>query len=323
MPRYRCREERLPTGERVVRLEDTAAGVDAAVIPERGADWSAFGMHDASGRRIELLHPAVDFDGPGSSPVLFPIVGRSWCDGQLGAYRHRGRVRPMPIHGFARSTAWEVAARGTDGASARVTCRLADSESTRALYPYPFRLTLTYRVRAGALAIEAAVENPGDEPLPFHLGYHPYFRAPVLPGGDRRRCLLGVPSRAAWELENGGTTGGQVPLPDDLAYDPPRPLADAGLDRVFASLRPDPATGLAACRLLDPDCGCGAEVRFDVADFPVFVVYSPSHQPFACLEPWTGLPGGLGDDVLAGRQARRVAPGGRFTATVTAHPLVP
>jgi len=50
-------------------------------------------------------------------------------------------------------------------------------------------------------------------------------------------------------------------------------------------------------------------VAFDAGEFPVFVVYTSPEAPYACLEPWTGLPGGLGDDTPSGRSARRVPPG--------------
>lgn len=316
MARYECEEIRLPGGEQAFRIVDHGAGVDATAVPERGALWSSLGIRQSSGARVELLHAANDFTTGGCSPVLFPVTGRSWCDGELGAYRHGGVVRPMPIHGFAQAMPWQVAAAGGDGESAFVTCVLTDTEQTRALYPYPFRVSLTYRLRDGEFLIEATVENPGNLPLPFHLGYHPYFRTPVLPDGDRRRCVLAVPSTECWELNNLCATGTRRPLSAAEAFDPARPLGEDTLDRVFADLRPDPTTGLIHAWVRDPDAGCTVEVRYDAALYPVFVVYTAPEAPYVCLEPWTGLPGGLGDDTPAGQGARRVPPGGRYQATV-------
>lgn len=325
MASYTCADVTLAGGETAVRLEDGSAGLDATVIPARGAIWSAFGALDAAGRRVELLTGGDDLDAPGRSPVLFPAVGRSWCDGQLGAYRHGGVVRPMDIHGFAKDLPWAVAAAGADAESAYVTCALSDTEATRRIYPYPFQLSLTYRLHGGALRIEAAVENPGAEAMPFHLGYHPYFRMPVLPGGDRRRCLLDLPAASAWALENLIATGERVPLAAGESYLPARPLGDVSLDRAFADLQADPTSGLAATGVRDPDSGWGVRLEHDPAAFPVFVVYAPAggapantaDEPFVCLEPWAGLPGGLGDDTPAGRAARRLAPGAVFEAVVS------
>lgn len=315
MPGYRCDEGRLPTGERSFLLEDTKAGLDATVIPEQGAVWAAFGARDRSGERVELFHPAEHFTYPGGSPVLFPVTGRSACDGELGAYRHRGKVYEMPIHGFARDLPWETEEVAADDAGARITCSLRDTEETRRLYPYAFRIALTYRVREGVVSVEAAVENPGEEPLPFHLGYHPYFRVPVRPDGDRASCRMRVPSLATWELANLCATGRQVPMEARAAFEPERALGDETMDRVFAGLRADEGS-LVRCWARDPEAGLAIEVEFELKEFPVFVVYTSPEAPYACLEPWTGLPGGLGDDTASGQGAQRVPPGGRVENSV-------
>lgn len=315
MSHYRCAEGRLATGEREFRLVDEAAGVDITVIPDQGAVWSAFGARDESGNRMELFHPAEHFTYPGGSPVLFPVTGRSACDGELGFYRHRGTRYPMPIHGFARDLPWDVEDVAADEAGARITCSLQDTEETRRVYPYAFRIALTYRIREGAVSVEAAVENPGEEPLPFHLGYHPYFRVPIRPDGDRTRCLMRVPSFATWELANLCATGRQAPIDPREAFEPERALGEETMDRVFAALRPD-EQGRVCCWARDPEAGYAIEVEFDAREFPVFVVYTSPEAPYACLEPWTGLPGGLGDDTPSGQQAQRVPPGGRVENTV-------
>ncbi|NLC56726.1 MAG: hypothetical protein GX774_07825 [Armatimonadetes bacterium] len=314
--RYRCREMRLPTGEVALSLEDARAGLDALVVPARGAVLESFGVRDGAHGRRELLFPAEHFEQGGGAPVLFPVTGRSLCDGELGSYRHRGTVRPMPLHGFAHSLPWEVVAADADSRSAFVTCALAASEATWAIYPYAFRLALTYRLRDGLLLLEAVVENPGPDPLPFHLGYHPYFRMPVHPEGDRRRCRMRVPSAATWELANLCATGRRLPMAPGTAYDPERALGEETMDRVFADLRPEPDTGRVVCWARDPDAEITVAVEYDPETFPVFVVYTSPAGPYVCLEPWTGLPGGLGDDTPAGQGARRVPPGGRFTSEV-------
>ncbi len=317
MARYTCEELRLPAGETVLRLADAAAGLDAAIVPELGAVWWDFGVRNSAGRRVELFHPAGHFSNPGGSPVLFPVTGRSLCDGALGSYRHHGTVYEMPIHGFARDLPWSVEGTGTDQGSAWVTCSLSDTAETRVVYPYPFRVALTYRLREGAMAIEAVVENPGADPLPFHLGYHPHFRMPVFPEGDRGGCLMEVPTESTWELANLCATGNRLPMAAGEAFFPGRPLGQETMDRVFADVKPDPATGLARCWARDPEAGTTIAVEYDPRQFPVFVVYTSPADPYVCLEPWTGLPGGLGDDTVSGRTARRVPPGGRFEGTVT------
>lgn len=315
--RYACGEVRLPTGETGFRLEDRCAGVDALVVPARGCVLESFGVRAQGRPRLELLHPAEHFACGGGSPVLFPATGRSLCDGSLGSYRYRGQVYPMPIHGVAHSLPWSVSEWGADEESAWLTSILTDTPGTRRCYPHAFRLQLTYRVCSGALRQEARIENPGPEPLPFHLGYHPYFRVPLSPEGDRRRCLLRVPAASIWELQNLCATGRRVPIPSGEAFDPERALGDQAMDAVFADLRPEPGTAEARCWVRDPDAGVTLSVEFSPKVFPVFVVYTSPPGAYVCLEPWTGLPGGLGDDIPAGRTAQRVPPGGRCDSVVT------
>ena len=49
-------------------------------------------------------------------------------------------------------------------------------------WPFPFESALTYRLRAGALSIEAKAVNTGSGPMPMGYGIHPYFNAPFAPG---------------------------------------------------------------------------------------------------------------------------------------------
>ena len=310
--RYRCREMRLPTGEVALSLEDARAGLDALVVPARGAVLESFGVRDGAHGRRELLFPAEHFEQGGGAPVLFPVTGRSLCDGELGSYRHRGTVRPMPLHGFAHSLPWEVVAADADSRSAFVTCALAASEATWAIYPYAFRLALTYRLRDGLLLLEAVVENPGPDPLPFHLGYHPYFRMPVHPEGDRRRCRMRVPSAATWELANLCATGRRLPMAPGTAYDPERALGEETMDRVFADLPSQTPAASSAGRAIQTRDHRGRECDRDV---PVFVVYT---SPAGLTSVWSRGPACPAAWVTTRPLARVLArcPGGRFTSEV-------
>lgn len=80
-----------------------------------------------------------------------------------------------PQHGFVRTAAWSVLASGLreDGA-VWLRLELTDSPTTRALWPYPFRLTLTVTV-SRALRVELEVHNPGDAPLACTEALHTYY----------------------------------------------------------------------------------------------------------------------------------------------------
>lgn len=83
---------------------------------------------------------------------------------------------PLPKHGFARLTTWELASAEGGGADAVAVFRLTDSAETRAIWPHPFVAELTVRVAGAAISMEFAVTNTGTEPFSFTAALHTYFR---------------------------------------------------------------------------------------------------------------------------------------------------
>src|SRR3954447_9185298 len=82
---------------------------------------------------------------PRHAPLLFPIVGRLAND----ELRHGGRTCRMTQHGFARDSRFAWAERGEN----RCVLVLDDSEATRALYPFAFRLVVTYTIEEAGLDV--------------------------------------------------------------------------------------------------------------------------------------------------------------------------
>jgi glucose-6-phosphate 1-epimerase len=83
--------------------------------------------------------------------------------------------KSLPFHGFARTAAWEMAtAEINSDRITEIVLRLADSEQTRKLWPYPF--VLEERIFFGeTLRIELVSRNTGDEPFHLTQALHTYF----------------------------------------------------------------------------------------------------------------------------------------------------
>jgi galactose mutarotase-like enzyme len=79
------------------------------------------------------------------------------------------------LHGF---TPWEEfeLAQISNGIQA---CLAYDG--SKDYYPFPCRLTIRYTLDENGLTLSGHVENLGQENLPFHLGWHPYFKVDVIP----------------------------------------------------------------------------------------------------------------------------------------------
>ncbi len=83
---------------------------------------------------------------------------------------------PLPRHGFARTSAWElVEARGGDD-FATATLKFEDNDQTRQIWPHAFEAELTVLVTGKRLDIEFGVRNRGEAVLSFTCALHTYLR---------------------------------------------------------------------------------------------------------------------------------------------------
>ncbi len=244
------------------RMED---GISATVLAD-GAELCS--LQDAVGRELVWqAEPAW----PRHSPVLFPIVGRLRDDRLL----HDGRSYRLTQHGFARDRRFTWAER--DATSCRLV--LEDDAATQAMYPFPFRFEMSYRIADGGLTVGYEVTNTGRGMLPVSVGAHPAFRWPL----------------------SGSKTDYQIEF--DTTEDAPIRRLDAGL------LRPDPQPSPVHGRVLPLDpalfeddavvmlhpssrslsfIGPGGGVEVAWTGFEQLGLWSRAGGDFLCIEPWQG-----------------------------------
>jgi aldose 1-epimerase len=137
------------------------------------------------------------------------------------------------------------------------------------------------------LRITARVENPDQVPLPFGLGFHPYFQMPLLQGKKGEDFLVQATPDLYWVLKDSLPTGQTLPV--DAARDlrGPRPFVELTLDDVFRG------GGQTAAGLVHQGslwhAATGSEI-LRVESSPAFrdlVVFTPAHRQAVCLEPYT------------------------------------
>jgi galactose mutarotase-like enzyme len=247
------------------RFED-GRGNALSLVPERGGLVTAW----SCGGQEMLYFDAERFADPSASvrggiPILFPICGG--LPGGLLPLR-QGDFQ-LPQHGFARDRPWALEVLEGE---AGVRLVLEDDAASRACFPFAFRLELALRTEADALAIDAHLLHrgaPGDDPLPFSLGLHPYL-AVSDPGGVR---LEGLPA----------TCLDQVAMAEASTAERLAQLAD-GVDLL--------TTASGAVRLVDP--GLGRSVTLELEPpLDRVVIWSDPPRPMVCLEPWSGPRGAL------------------------------
>ncbi|MBE6312601.1 MAG: aldose 1-epimerase family protein [Bacteroidales bacterium] len=136
-------------------------------IEDHGAELSSI---KANGR--EYLWQAHPKYWKRHSPVLFPIVGSVWN----GEYRSGGKTFKLGQHGFARDMDFKLVSCTENEAY----YTLESSAETFEKYPYPFKLTIGYKLHENTIDVIWKVENPGEKQIFFQIGAHPAFHWPLL-----------------------------------------------------------------------------------------------------------------------------------------------
>lgn len=144
-------------------------------------------------------------------------------------------------------------------------------------YPFPFRLSIRYRLSAEGLSVRTTVINTGATDMPVADGWHPYFTL----GG----------SADDWTLQLDGSKrlgfdGDLIPdgsLIEDSRFQQPTVLRGIELDNCFLRAQTRPA----ACTL----SGSGLNLSiFPDASYPYLQIFIPPMRDCAAIENLSGAP---------------------------------
>lgn len=213
-----------------------------------------------------------------TSPVLFPIVGRLKND----SYTYNEKTYSLSRHGFARDMEFTFDKRSEH----QVIFELNETEATKAVYPFNFKLFIAYTLMGNELVIEYFVRNQSDEVLPFSIGAHPAFAIE----GDINNYILQFNKDDQFETHhlehesfNGNTSiVNSMNNEISLSYD----LFEVNT-LVFKQLKSNEVT-------LKKNDICILKVNFD--HFPYLGIWTKRNAPFICVEPWCGLADNINHD---------------------------
>jgi aldose 1-epimerase len=258
------------------RIRLSASEWEAVLAPEDGGGMTALRF-----RGHDILVPAPEgarLGGPFGAFWMIPWANRL-DGGRLGAHRLPiNRVQDgTAIHGLSRDRPWQVGQVAAD----RVMMMQAVAAG-----PYRYRTELLTAASAEGLGLELTLTNMGEAPLPFGVGWHPWF---VRPPGTR------LAFRAAARFTHDARC-----LP--IAAAPSRGLegdegAFLGLDTHFAGW-----DGVA--RIAWP--GLGLTIAATGALATNLQVYAPPDRSVLCVEPSSHLPDAPNRPDLAAQGPMRV-----------------
>jgi galactose mutarotase-like enzyme len=186
-----------PQTEPVYILNDTDSKSSLTIYPDRGGIATSWKVND---RELMYLDADRFNEDPslsvrGGFPILFPICGNL----PDNAYSVDGKQYSLKQHGFGRELPWTVSHQSTT-TDASLTIVLTSNEATRAVYPFDFSVSFTYRLTGGQLTIDQTYTNKSTTPMPFSSGLHPYFLAP-----DKNSLTFEIPSTSYTEKQTGVT----------------------------------------------------------------------------------------------------------------------
>jgi Domain of unknown function (DUF4432) len=238
----------------------------------------------------------------GGWQVLFPNAG---AESEIEGV-------PLPFHGEAAGTPWQVLEAGPSEARLRVPARL------------PLVLERTVRVEGRTLFVEEVVSNDSDQEWTFAWGHHPAFDAP--PGTRIDMADGAVLADAEWDTAIVDTVAGaegRWPLLAGKHSEVDCSRIDDGV-RERLCYRPNLAEGWAALR--HPATGRGTALAWDLETFPHAWLWQQVGGPglpwygrgrIAAIEPVNVWPADGVAAAAARGQGRRIEPRGEERAWVT------
>lgn len=176
-----------------VILRDEQAGVEATIAPKEGGELCGF-KYRLEGVWTELLYRACDYSKAegwrGKAPLLWPATGAT-----IGKYRASNKEYEMPFHGFVQGMPWKVDITRADKREARTLLGVSDTEETRKVYPFSWRVTVEYRLREGRLSLVYTVgtSNQNSAIMFFSIGNHITFRTPFQAGSEGGKMTMETP----------------------------------------------------------------------------------------------------------------------------------
>ncbi|MCR5153709.1 MAG: aldose 1-epimerase family protein [Lachnospiraceae bacterium] len=254
----------------MVKLENNRL---IAEIAERGSELVR--IYDKTKEREMLWNGNPDI-WPKHSPLLFPMVGRSYNN----TYKHKGRNYEMLNHGFAWTSAFSFTKKEDTFAEAVLT----DSEETLKNYPFNFKLTVGHKLEDNRIVITWKVENTGKDTMYYNIGAHPAFV--TQPGIKTSDMYVSFPGKNSLHYLFTNRESGCALT--QTVYE--MPLKDGSI-RITPSFWDNDAyifehQDINELGLLDENKAPYVTVKCN--GFPFCGVWTKPGAPFVCLEPWYG-----------------------------------
>lgn len=199
----------------------------ATLLPDLGGNLISFveTEHDYHFLREPQAEEMATFKERAYShgiPVLFPP--NRYED---GTFTLNGKTYSFPVneastgnhlHGFFYGCKWKVVETGHDVNESFLIIEQLVNEGHPAYryFPHHFCMSIRYSLSAEGLKQVVTVNNLGNSPMPFMLGFHTAINAPFAPGSSMDDMEMVMTIGERWELNKRMLpTGKYLPLSED------------------------------------------------------------------------------------------------------------
>lgn len=189
-------------------------------------------------------------------PILFPNCGMP----KDGVHIFDGKAYPMENHGFADLLPWDVKEASDD----KIVLSLEPNGLTKFVYPFDFKLTMTYTLINNKAGLSLNVENTDKKDLPFSVGFHPYFAI-----SDLDNVTFDIKAKTM----NGEAAPAEITLPHNVGGDQNT--------RVLSGVESP---------MILKDSKLNHTVRIDFKEgFGNGILWEQEAEKFVAMEPWNGF----------------------------------
>ena len=208
------------------------------------------------------------------APFLFPVVARQLDD----KYEMDGVTRTIPMHGFAKDSEFTVTEQTADS----VTMELHENEQTLRWYPFQFCLKTIFTVSDNKLSVRHEVTNETEQNMPYSMGEHPGFNAPMVAGDtleDYDLEFSDEENAERWYLDDEIICGSE-PYLNGKVLKVDKHTFDRGA-LIFKGLKSDFVTLRSRNHV--------HSVTMDLTQWDYLGIWAKPAAPYVCMEPWNGL----------------------------------
>jgi len=279
---------------KAIVIEESHGLAYAEIWPEFGFNCLRWKVRNSEGDLADLLYCDPNWEqNPVATrsghPILFPFPNRL----KHGKFTFGNKEYQLPlnestgthaIHGFTPKNPWRVVAAEEGDHSGSVTGLFQlskDLPEAAHLWPADFILRVTYSLSFNGLNVQVQIGNPDTKPLPWGLGFHPYFACPDFPDANVDDFVLRADANTLWQTHEGMPSGRTITLPYSLDFRKPYPIGASVLDTLYGDAQPG-----SLAELSYPKAPGKLEITA-TEHFRELLLFTPPHRKALAIEPYT------------------------------------